>query len=54
MKYVVLVLSPPDYQHSNSLQEVAETLEYSLRQLDHDALITRTIQSECRHIVLGS
>jgi acetyltransferase-like isoleucine patch superfamily enzyme/SAM-dependent methyltransferase len=54
MKYAVLIISPPNYQHSDALLEVAVSLDYALRELGYDALLTRNIQTGRCHIVLGS
>jgi acetyltransferase-like isoleucine patch superfamily enzyme/SAM-dependent methyltransferase len=52
--YAILVISPPDYVHSQAFTEVACTLQAGLQQLGYAAEITPTPIPSARHIVLGS
>ncbi len=54
MNFAVLIISPPDYTHSQAFQEVAQTIHYSLLALGHHSVITTQITPGYQHIVLGA
>jgi hypothetical protein len=55
MKFAVLIIHPPGYQHSECFREVAETIHFGLLRLGHDSVLTdNTLISGRQHIVLGS
>jgi acetyltransferase-like isoleucine patch superfamily enzyme/SAM-dependent methyltransferase len=54
MNFAVLIVAPPNYIHSQTFSEVAETIHYGLLALGHVSVITHEILPEHRHIVLGT
>ncbi|HEX8958244.1 MAG TPA: methyltransferase domain-containing protein [Solirubrobacterales bacterium] len=54
-RYAVSIVTPPRYPHSAAFREVAETLQYGLQALGHDAVLTDEIRPPGRRpIILGS
>jgi len=55
MKFVVSIISPPNYTHSQAFQEVAETVHYGLLALGQESVLTTTPSSypDGQHIVFG-
>ncbi|AFZ20701.1 hypothetical protein [Allocoleopsis franciscana] len=55
MKFAVLIVSLPDYVHSEAFREIGETIHYALLEMGHDSLLTSQINIPARqHIILGS
>lgn len=55
MNFVVSIVSPPNYTHSQAFQEVAETVHYGLLALGQESVLTTTPGSypDGQHIVFG-
>jgi acetyltransferase-like isoleucine patch superfamily enzyme/SAM-dependent methyltransferase len=53
MNFAILVVSPPEYKHSQAFAEVAETLHFGLIALGYQSVICDRVLPEHRHIVLG-
>jgi acetyltransferase-like isoleucine patch superfamily enzyme/SAM-dependent methyltransferase len=53
MNFAVLIVSPPEYKHSQAFTEVAETLHFGLMALGYQSVISDRVLPEHRHIVLG-
>lgn len=54
-QYLISIIRPKGYLHSNAFQEVAETLLYGLRQLGHEsAILENTVDPRAMNIVLGA
>jgi acetyltransferase-like isoleucine patch superfamily enzyme/SAM-dependent methyltransferase len=54
MNFAVLMVSPPNYVHSQAFSEVANTIHHGLLALGHQSVITHEVVLERRHIVLGT
>lgn len=55
MKFAVLIISPPDYVHSEAFREVGETIHYALLEMGYDSLLTsQTDIPDRQYIILGS
>lgn len=55
MNFAVLIVHPPDYQHSECFREVAETIHHGLLRLGHDSILAdNALIFGRQHIVLGS
>jgi hypothetical protein len=53
MVFTVLIVTPPNYIHSECFREVAETICHGLQELGHAAQVTTELRPGTRHIVLG-
>jgi hypothetical protein len=53
MNFAILIVSPPEYQHSQAFAEIAETVHYGLMALGYQSVISNRVLPEHRHIVLG-
>jgi acetyltransferase-like isoleucine patch superfamily enzyme/SAM-dependent methyltransferase len=53
MNFAILIVSPPEYKHSQAFAEVAETLHFGLIALGYQSVISDRVLPEHRHIVLG-
>lgn len=55
MRHAVVIVSPPGYPHAEAFREVAEALVATLRDLGHDALLSRGFEAgDRRAIVFGA
>lgn len=55
MKFAVLIISLPDYPHSEAFREVGETIHYALLDLGYDSILTSHADiSDRQYIILGS
>lgn len=55
MKFAVTIISPPNYIHSATFNEIAETIHYGLLSLGYDSILTTEGMITGRqHIILGS
>jgi Macrocin-O-methyltransferase (TylF) len=54
-KYLVTVIKPEGYAHSECLREVAETLQFGLRSLGHTAqILDNLVDPQATNIILGA
>jgi acetyltransferase-like isoleucine patch superfamily enzyme len=54
MQFAVLIISPPEYSHSQAFLEVAESFHYGLIALGHDSILTTGVSQDRLHIVFGA
>ena len=55
MKFIVCIISRPNYAHSSVFREIAETIHFALLELGHDSIITSSLSFTDRiYIILGS
>jgi hypothetical protein len=54
MKFNICIIQPKDYIHSMAFWELAELLLYSLKDLNHQAIIQfNKINTDCKNILIG-
>jgi hypothetical protein len=53
MNFAILIVSPPEYKHSQAFAEIAETLHFGLIELGYQSVISDCVLPGHRHIVLG-